>query len=98
MWARAARGRAVRAALVPEITAGKPKALRHHDWPPSTGAGAKGAGHAPHARADASCFREGGALTAHMALGARVGEQAVIEACRRSGIVPPTWLTNGGGR
>jgi hypothetical protein len=56
------------------------------------------AGHAPHAGADASCFREGGTLTAQMALVARVGERAAIEACRRSGIVPPAWLTNGGGR
>lgn len=71
---------------------------RPHYWPLSLGAGAKGAGHWPHAGADASCFREGGTLTAQMALVARVGERAAIEACRRSGIVPPAWLTNGGGR
>lgn len=81
-----------------QFIAGQLRTLRPHYWPLSIGAGAKGAGHAPHAGADASCFREGGTLTAQMALVARVGERAAIEACRRSGIVPPAWLTNGGAR
>ncbi|KAA0215806.1 MAG: hypothetical protein EDM82_05860 [Cyanobacteria bacterium CYA] len=78
-----------------QFIAGQLRTLRPHYWPLSIGAGAKGAGHAPHAGADASCFREGGTLTAQMALVARVGERAAIEACRRSGIVPPAWLTGG---
>jgi hypothetical protein len=81
-----------------QFIAGQLRTLRPHYWPLSIGAGAKGAGHTAHAGADVSCFREGGTLTAQMALVARVGERAAIEACRRSGIVPPTWLTNGGGR
>lgn len=78
-----------------QFIAGQLQSMRPHYWPLSRGAGAKGAGHAPHAGADASCFREGGTMTAQMALVARVGERAAIEACRRSGIVPPTWLTGG---
>jgi hypothetical protein len=78
-----------------QFIAGQLRTLRPHYWPLSIGAGAKGAGHAPHAGADVSCFREGGTLTAQMAIVARVGERAAIEACRRSGIVPPTWLTGG---
>lgn len=78
-----------------QFIAGQLRTLRPHYWPLSKGAGAKGAGYAPHAGADASCFREGGTLTAQMALVARVGERAAIEACRRSGIVPPAWLTGG---
>lgn len=81
-----------------QFIAGQLKTMRPHYWPLSQGAGAKGAGHSAHAGADASCFREGGTLTAQMALVARVGERAAIEACRRSGIVPPAWLTNGGAR
>lgn len=81
-----------------QFIAGQLQSMRPHYWPLSRGAGAKGAGHTPHAGADVSCFRDGGTLTAQMALVARVGEQAAIEACRRAGIMPPAWLANGGGR
>ncbi|MBX3391266.1 MAG: hypothetical protein KF787_01335 [Phycisphaeraceae bacterium] len=72
------------------------KAKRAHYFPLSSGGGAKGAGYTAHAGADVSCFRDGGTLTAQMALVARVGERAAIEACRRAGIVPPSWLIGGG--
>lgn len=40
----------------------------------------------------------GGTLTEQYAVVARVGEKAVIDSLRRAGIVPPAWLTYGGGR
>lgn len=79
-----------------QFIAGQLRTLRPHYWPTSVGAGAKGAGYIAHAGADVSCFRDGGTLTAQMALVARVGERAAIEACRRAGIVPPSWLIGGG--
>lgn len=79
-----------------QFIAGQLRTLRPHYWPLSKGGGAKGASHPAHAGADVSCFREGGTLTAQMAVVARVGEQAAIDACRRSGIVPPSWLIGGG--
>ncbi len=79
-----------------QFIASQLRGMRPHYWPISTGGGSKGAGHTAHAGADVSCFREGGTMTAQMALVARVGERAAIEACRRAGIVPPSWLTGGG--
>lgn len=81
-----------------QFIAGQLRTLRPHYWPLSVSGGSKGGGYTAHAGADVSCFRDGGTLTAQMALVARVGERAAIEACRRSGIVPPTWLTNGSPR
>lgn len=78
-----------------QFIVGQLRTLRPHYWPASIGAGAKGAGFAAHAGPDVSCFK-GGTLTAQYALVARVGERAAIEACRRSGIVPPAWLIGGG--
>lgn len=78
-----------------QFIASQLRGMRPHYWPTSTGGGSKGAGHTAHAGADVSCFREGGTMTAQMALVARVGERAAIEACRRAGIVPPSWLTGG---
>ena len=79
-----------------QFIAGQLRTLRPHYWPASVGAGAKGGGYTAHVGADVSCFRDGGTLTAQMALVARVGERAAIEACRRAGIVPPSWLIGGG--
>lgn len=79
---------------VEQFIAGQLKTMRPHYWPTSIGAGAKGAGFAAHAGPDVSCFK-GGTLTDQYALVARVGERAAIEACRRSGIVPPSWLIGG---
>lgn len=79
-----------------QFIAGQLRTLRPHYWPASVGAGAKGGGYTAHAGADVSCFREGGRLTDQMAVVARVGEQGTIDACRRAGIVPPSWLIGGG--
>ncbi|MCC6230046.1 MAG: hypothetical protein IT432_12580 [Phycisphaerales bacterium] len=80
---------------VEQFIAGQLKTMRPHYWPTSIGGGAKGGGFAAHAGPDVSCFKPGGTLTAQYALVARVGERAALEACRRSGIVPPPWLIGG---
>lgn len=41
------------------------------------------------------CFKPGGQLTDQYALATSLGEKIVIKGCRRSGIVPPAWLTGG---
>ncbi len=83
---------------VEQFIVGQLRSLRPHYWPASAGAGAKGGGPIPSAGADVSCFKPGGTLTDQMAVVARVGERAVIDSLRRAGIVPPAWLTKGGGR
>lgn len=78
-----------------QFIAGQMYSMRPHYWPRSMGGGAKGAGHTAHGGVDVSAFRNGGTLTAQMAVVARVGEKAVIDSLRRSGIVPPAWLIGG---
>lgn len=71
------------------------KAKAPRFWPTSVGAGAKGAGFAAHSGPDLSCFK-GGTMTDQMAVVARVGERAVLDSLKRSGITPPPWLKGGG--
>lgn len=71
------------------------KAKAPRFWPTSVGAGAKGAGFAAHSGPDLSCFK-GGTMTDQMAVVARVGERAVLDSLKRSGIMPPPWLKGGG--
>jgi hypothetical protein len=81
-----------------QFIASQLRGMRPHYWPASQGGGAKGAGHAAHASGpDASCFKTGN-VTAMMNYIGTHGEQAAIAACRRAGIVPPSWLVKGGGR
>lgn len=78
-----------------QFAASRLGSLRPHWFPASTGAGAKGGGIVPSAGVDVSAFK-GGTLTDQMALIGRVGEKAVIDALRRSGIAAPAWLKGGG--
>jgi hypothetical protein len=78
-----------------QFAASRLGSLRPHWFPASAGAGAKGGGIVPSAGVDVSAFK-GGTLTDQMALIGRVGEKAVIDALRRSGIAAPAWLKGGG--
>lgn len=75
---------------------GELKAKAPRFWPTSVGAGAKGAGFAAHTGASMECFRPGGTLTDQMSVVARMGEKAVIDSLKRSGIAVPPWLKGGG--
>jgi hypothetical protein len=78
-----------------QFIVGQLRSMRPHYWPTSVGGGSKGGGAIPSAGVDVSAFK-GGTLTDQMALIGRVGEKAVIDALRRSGIAAPAWLKGGG--
>lgn len=77
-----------------QFIAGQLKTMRPHYWPLSAGGGVTGGG-VPVFGVNVDCFKPGGRLTDQYALVSSLGEKAVIEGCRRAGIVPPAWLTGG---
>lgn len=91
----APRARLAALGRLAELAAAVPEDRRHAEAVRRAAVEAEQRAGVPVFGVNVDCFKPGGLLTDQYALVSSLGEKAVIEGCRRAGIVPPAWLTGG---